>query len=116
MADVPAWQRGRSGRARDPEPRRAASGRSSKEFLEAWKKKSDEHAEVVFMSVWIDGPAASGALKQAAVDALMRAVWSRIDAPGKEEMLRKNWDEVEKYTADLVDKTVAERWTRVTAR
>lgn len=115
MANVPVQQRGRPNRARDPEPRRAASGQSAKKFLEAWKRESDEHAEVVFMSVWIDGPDVSGALKQAAVDALMRAVWSLVDAPDKEEMLRENWDEIEKYTADLVDKTVAERWTRVTA-
>lgn len=115
MANVPAPQRRHFGSARDPETRKAANSQSSKEFLEAWKRKSDEHVEVVFMSIWIDGPAVSGALKQAAVDALMRAVWSLVDAPDKEEMLRENWDEVEKYTADLIDKTVAERWTRVTA-
>ena len=116
MANVPAQQRRHLGRARCPEPRKAASGQSSKEFLKAWKIKSDEHAEVMFMSIWIDGPAVSGALKQAAIDAVMRAVWSRVDAPDKEKLLRENWDEIEKYTADLVDKTVSERWTRVTAR
>ena len=112
VANVPQQQRGRLGR--DPETCKAAAGGTpSEEFLEAWKRESDECARIVFATVWIEGPSVSGALKQAAVDSIMRAVWSRVDARGREELLRKNWDEVEKYTADLVDKTVAERWKRV---
>lgn len=45
----------------------------------------------------------------------MRVIWFRIDTPGKEEVLWKNRDAVKKYTADLVDKAVAENWERVTA-
>lgn len=91
------------------------SARSPEDVLEAWKLESDACAGVIFMSLPINGPAVSGTLKQEAVDAIMHVVWHRIDAPGKEEVLRKNLEDVKKHTADLVDKTVAWGWERAAA-
>lgn len=87
----------------------------SSEFLEAWKRKSDECADYIFLSLWIDGPSVSGELKQAAIDEVMRLVWHRIDAPNKADAVWENLNDIKKYTAELVDKVVAERWERVTA-
>ena len=91
------------------------SVQSSEEFLEAWKRESAACVDNIFMSLWIDGPTVSGALRQEAVEDVMRIVWYRVDAPDKEEALRKNLDAVKKYTGDLVDKAVHERWQRVMA-
>ena len=88
------------------------SMRSPKDVLEAWKRESDACAGVIFMSLPINGPVVSGALKQDAVDAIMRVVWHRIDAPNKEEVLWKNLNDIKKYTADLVDETVSKDWER----
>ena len=88
---------------------------SSEEFLEDWKKESEAWADVIFASVPIEGPVLSGEMKRQAVEAIMRVVWYRIDTPDKEETLWKNLYAVKKYTADLVDRVVAEDWKRVTA-
>ena len=85
------------------------------EFLEVWKKESDARVGVIFASLPIKSPVISGELKRQAIEAIMRVVWFRIDTPDKEEVLWKNRDAVKKYTSDLVDKTVAENWKRVTA-
>ena len=85
------------------------------EFLEAWKRESDGCTDVIFGSLPIEGPVLSGEMKQEAVEAIMRVVWFLVDTPNKEEALRKNWDAVEKYTSDLVDKAVAENWKHLTA-
>lgn len=83
------------------------------QFLEAWKKESDECVGGIFMSLPIDGPSVSGELKEAAVEAVMRIVWCRLDVP--EGALRDNLRAVEEYTSALVDKAVAERWARLPA-
>ena len=88
---------------------------SSENLLEAWKRESEACADSIFMSLWIEGPAVSGEVKREAVEGIMRIVWCRIHDPDKDEVLWKNLDYIKKYTADLVDKIVAERWEQATA-
>lgn len=89
---------------------------SSEEFLEAWKAESDECAAGIFTSLPIEGPEIHGDLKEAAIDNIMRVVWFRIESMTDEERgeaLWSNLDAVKKYTSELVDRTVAERWARL---
>ena len=89
---------------------------SSEEFLEAWKKESDEWAWGIFTSLPITGPAIRGALKEEAIDDIMRVVWFRIKGMTNEERREALWanlDAIKKHTSDLVDRTVAERWERL---
>ena len=87
----------------------------SKDFLEMWKRESDKCAGDIFAVLPIEGPTVSGTLKQEAIEAVIRFVWCRTYKPGEPDAAWENWDAIEKYSADLVDKVVAERWEHVTA-
>ena len=97
----------------DAPPAPYTKAQFSKDFLEMWKRESDKCAGDIFAVLPIEGPTVSGTLKQEAVEAVMRFVWPRIHEQGEPDALRENWDAIEKYTADLVDKVVAERWEHV---
>ena len=84
---------------------------SREQFLQAWKRESDECVGSIFSSLPIDGPVVSGALKEAAIEDVMRTVWARIDAP--DGALWANREAIREYTSALVDKAAAERWARV---
>lgn len=88
---------------------------SSEEFLEVWKKEAEAWADVIFASVPVRGPVLSGKLKEEAVEVIMRVVGCYVDTPDKEKALWKNLDAIKEYTSDLVDRTVAENWERMTA-
>lgn len=94
---------------------RLTKAQFSQEFLDMWKRESVKCTDSIFLSLPIEGPTVSGALKQHAIDAVMRTVWSRVYEPGEPDAIWENLDAIKKYTADLVDKAVAERWERVTA-
>lgn len=83
------------------------------EILAAWKKKADKRATAIFASLPTDGPSISGTLKEEAVDVITRIAWFSSDSPNKEDVLRENYDVIEKYASDLVDRTVAEDWERM---
>ena len=86
-------------------------------FVEEWKKESEKYAGGIFMSLPIDTPEICGDLKEDAVEDIMRVVWFRVgeDMPVDErrEAVRANLDELKRYTSELVDRTVAERWARL---
>ena len=79
-----------------------------------WKRESEKCAGDIFVVLPIYGPIVSGTLKQEAIKAVMRFVWCRTHNAKRPDALRANWTAIEKYSADLVDKVVAERWERVT--
>ena len=68
-----------------PDPGRGGSPSAEKvsreQFLQAWKRESDECVGSIFSSLPIDWPVVSGALKKAAIEDVMRTVWALIDAP-----------------------------------
>ena len=80
-----------------------------------WERESDKCAGGIFAVLSIESPTVSGTLKQEAIEAVIRFVWCRTYKPGEPDAAWENWDAIEKYAADLVDKVVAERWERVTA-
>lgn len=84
------------------------------QFLEAWKKESRLCVGGIFVTLPIDGPAVSGALKEAAIDDLMRTVWARIDAP--DGALWDNRKAVREHASALIDEAVAERWALLEGR
>ena len=88
-------------------------------FVEEWKKVSAKCAEGIYMSLPIEGPEIHGALKEEAIEDIMRVVWFRVgeDMPVDErrEAVRANFDELKRHTSELVDRTVAETWARLPA-
>ena len=86
------------------------------EFVEEWKKESEKCAGGIYMSLPIEGPEIYGDLKEEAVEDIMRVVWFRVgeDMPVAErrKAVRANFDELKRYTSELVDRTVAEAWAR----
>ena len=80
-----------------------------------WERESDKCAGGIFAVLSIESPTVSGTLKQEAIEAVIRFVWCRTYKPGEPDAAWENWDAIEKYSADLVDKVVAERWEHVTA-
>lgn len=103
-------------------PTRGAKGvqvRPYEEFLEEWKKESDKWAGGIFTSLPIHAPEIHGDLKEEAVEDIMRVVWFRVGKDMTDEergkVLRANLDEIKRYTSELVDRTVEERWERVQA-
>lgn len=116
MASVPREPTAELARLIESEKHKTApSAQYAREFLEVWKSACEEHAETMFMSLRIEGPTVSGDLKRAAVEAVMRIVWGRVNLPHKEEVLWANLDEAKRYAADLVDRLVAEKWERAQA-
>lgn len=68
------------------------------------------------MSLPIKGPEIHGDLKEETIEDIMRVVWFRVgeDMPVDErrKAVRDNFDELKRYTFELVDRTVAETWAR----
>lgn len=84
--------------------------------FEEWKKESEKCAGGIFTSLPIRAPEICGDLEDAAED-IMRVVWFRVGEYMTDEergkALRANLDEIKRYTSELVDRTVAERWKRL---
>lgn len=97
----------------DPSAPDAAGARSNEEFLEMWKRVSDECAPGIFMSLHITTPTVSGRMREAAIDNIMRRVWGRTYEQIGHYAIYDNLDAIKEYTGRLVDKVVAEHWEKV---
>ena len=84
-----------------------------KDFLEMWKRESDECAEAIYMSLPFEKPPLSARWKEAAIDAIIRMVWCSTHKEGEPDAIRENLAAIQEYTADLVEKVAAEEWERI---
>ena len=97
------------------EPAPYTKAQFEKDFLEMWKRESDECAEAIYMSLPFEKPPLSAAWKEAAIDAIIRMVWCSTNKEGEPDAIRENLAAIQEYTADLVEKVAAETWERIQA-
>ena len=97
------------------EPAPYTKAQFEKDFLEMWKRESDECAEAIYMSLPFEKPPLSARWKAEAIDAIIRMVWCSTNREGEPDAIRENLAAIQEYTADLVEKVAAEEWKRTQA-
>lgn len=97
------------------EPAPYTKAQFEKDFLEMWKRESDECAEAIYMSLPFEKPPLSPEWKEEAIDAIIRMVWCSTHKDGEPDAIRENLAAIKEYTAELVEKVAAKEWERTQA-
>ena len=111
MSDKAAVLQANAEESQEPAPYTKAQ--FEKDFLEMWKRKSDECARGIYMSLPFEKPPLSAEWKEEAIDAVIRMVWCRTHKDGEPDAIRENLAAIQEYTGDLVEKVAAEAWEHI---